>query len=659
MIFILTALSIRADWKDEIGYTRLQTLAASDLPTAPSQGLTQAEAPVTDGMGNNFFYPDPSNAALIGKTFTYKSGAYSGASSHATHVATNFYGNTSLIPGATSVNLYEANNWVTSGFLRRGTFNPPRTETSAVQNHSWIGLVYSSNTEVNQRLDFAINRDGFISVVGENNGNSTVLPDLLGQSYHTITVGRDDGEHSAGFTTNDVTGRIKPDIVAPSASPENATSWCTPMVASAAGMLVAKLSAAPYSLLGADKPRVVKALMLASATKDTVPGWANTSSRPLDLRYGAGELNAYHAYIALRSGRVAASNSTLHSQRNWAAETVPANSTKTYFFNIPSGAPTTPFCAAMTWHRVVDQSIFSWSATLANLNLRLYQASNFTLGNQLASSASTVDNVELIHQSALPPGNYAITVENSSAVNTAYALAWHSLPAATVVATSPNVCESGNLTGQVTLTRTGDTTLPLYVPLTIGGTAVSGTHYNALPASITIPAGQTSTVMQITPIPDGIAQGARTVTVAVAADFALVRDVSQSAVVTIQDNPFECWRIANFGTLELGNPAISSETADPDHDQFVNLIEYALNLNPKSPSASPLIQTHHSGHLALSANKNLNATDITWSAEVSGNLSSWSPATIVTNDSNSFLARDTVLETSAPKRFIRLKITRP
>ena len=207
------------------------------------------------------------------------------------------------MPGATDVDLYDANNWLGSGFLnhQQSPYQRPSVETRAVQNHSWIGSAGSYDTEINQRLDYAIDRDGFVCVVGENNGNSTTLPRLLGQSYHAISVGRDDGAHSAGFTTIDGTGRIKPDIVAPSASPENATSWTTPMVASTAGLLYAKLAAAPYSLTGADKPRVIKALLLASATKNTVPSWANTSSRPLDLRYGAGELNAYHAYSTLRS----------------------------------------------------------------------------------------------------------------------------------------------------------------------------------------------------------------------------------------------------------------------------------------------------------------------------------------------------------------------
>jgi hypothetical protein len=54
------------------------------------------------------------------------------------------------------------------------------------------------------------------------------------------------------------------------------------------------------------------------------------------------------------------------------------------------------------------------------------------LGSEVAASDSAVDNVELIYQSALPPGNYALVARNpSSSTTTAYALVWHSLPAVT------------------------------------------------------------------------------------------------------------------------------------------------------------------------------------------------------------------------------------
>jgi hypothetical protein len=281
------------------------------------------------------------------------------------------------------------------------------------------------------------------------------------------------------------------------------------------------------------------------------------------------------------------------------------------------------------------------------------------VGTQIAESASTLDNVELIHQPSLASGTYALVVQNASGTSTPVALAWHSLPAVTIAATQPTAREIDGQQGSVTITRTGDTTLAMQVPLLIGGTAVSGTHYQAIPSNVTIPAGQSSLALQITPVSDSLAQGSRSVIVSVAADFALVRDAAQQAVVTIQDKPFDAWRFANFTAPELANPAISGETADPEGDHLANLIEYALGLPPKSPSVSPVIPVEPANHLTLSVSKNPAATDITWGAVVSANLISWNPAVIVTNDASNFTARDGILITDAERRLIRLKITRP
>ncbi len=401
---LIGATPLAADWRDEIGFTRLKLLAGAELPGAPSQGISQVEA--SESKTSTLCIPDTTSALFSGKRFLLKTGA-TGVSLHATHVATNFYGSASQIPGACEVDLHYVNSWLNTGFLNLGTNSPPVVQSRAVQNHSWVGSIDSFDTEASQRLDFAIDRDGLLCVVGLNNEATNPLPELLCQTYNTISVGRDDGKHSAGLTTIDGLGRMKPDIVAPSAAPEYATSWTTPMVAGAGGLLHAKLSNA-YSITGANLPRLIKALLLASATKNTVPDWNNFPASPLDSIYGAGELNINHAYNALRAGRQIASDTTVLKSRGWAAQSVVAGAPKTYFFSIAAGAPSTPFSAALTWHRIITDNLNgpSWgdlTASLENLSLRLYQASGFPLGSQIAASLSNVDNVELVYQSALPP----------------------------------------------------------------------------------------------------------------------------------------------------------------------------------------------------------------------------------------------------------------
>lgn len=654
----LGVIAASADWRDEIGLARLQLLASEEIPNAPLEGLSQVEA---EEAGTNY-KPDTANLIFTGKTFTDQSGI-SGVSGHATTVASFFYGLESHIPGACGIDLYRvggpqnANGWLNSDFLRQGTNNDPLVESRAVQNHSWIGAVGGILTtaraaEYGRRLDLAIHRDGFVSVVGVNNGSSNPLPALLCQTYNTISVGRTDGNHSAGLTTIDGSNRMKPDIVAP----ESATSWTTPMVAGAAGILHEKLRSSE-SISGADLPRVVKALLLATATKDTVPGWDNTPGTPLDSIYGAGGLNVFLAYSTLRAGEAVASNSTQYSSRGWAAEPVTAPGSKTYYFNLPGGASTTPFCAALTWHRLVNGNWSNPTSTLRDLSLRLYHANGFTLGSEIAASTSAVDNVELIHQAALPAGDYALQVTSAATQSTDFALAWHGLPSVTVATAVSSAREIDGQAGQITLQRTGDTSLPLLVPISVTGTAVPGIHYLALPASVTIPSGSLSSTLQITPISDSMAQGDRSVIVAVAADFTLVRNTTQNAEVTILDKPFDSWRFENFTAPQLAEPTTSGETADPDGDGVPNLVEYALGTLPNTAGPSPQPQLDSNGHLSISAAKNPAATDIIWGAQVTEDLLLWVPA-LITESSSDFAARDSISMDPRKRRFIRLRITR-
>lgn len=647
-----------ADWKDDVGFIRLQNTVGGDLPTSLTDGFTQVEAP--DGSSN--YMPNTGLAIFSGKTFTNKTNTSSAVSSHANSVATNYYSTSSLLPGtaATAVDVYEANHWIGSGFLRTATLDEPATELRATQNHSWIGSTGTPATdaEINQRLDFAIHRDGFVCVVGMNNGSGAAIPGLLAQSYNTISVGLTNGNHSHGTTTNDGIGRIKPEIVAPH---DNFTSYATPMVASAAGLLYEKLSASPHSQSGADLPRSIKAILLTSARKDSVANWDNTTTRPLDDVYGAGELNIYNAFMVMNAGEKA-SGSTQHGGLGWSTETVNANSSKTYFFTIPSGSEPTPFCVGLTWHRIVTDSIIgaNWGSlltTLTDLNLKLHNASGTTIGSEITNSSSTVDNVEMIYQSALPAGDYAIVIENTSlSDNTDFAVAWHSRPTVTIATSASEALEVDGTNGEYTFTRNGDTTYPLIIPITPSGDAVADTHYTALPANITIPASQTSATLSVDPISDNIAQGDRTVTVTASDDFALVS--SDSADVTIKDKPADVWKFSVFTTAELADSDISGDAADPDVDGIPNLMEYALNLNPKSSNPTPAEPQETSGYLSLSVSKNPDATDLTWSAEASSDFATWDTATILTNDQNSFEARDTVLKSESDRRLMRIRVSR-
>ena len=52
--------------------------------------------------------------------------------------------------------------------------------------------------------------------------------------------------------------------------------------------------------------------------------------------------------------------------------------------------------------------------------------------------------------------------------------------------------------------------------------------------------------------------------------------------------PLENWRQRHFETAT--NTGNAANTADPDQDGLVNLVEYAFGLNPLTPTAMPAVQ---------------------------------------------------------------------
>jgi subtilase family serine protease len=109
------------------------------------------------------------------------------------------------------------------------------------------------------------------------------------------------------------------------------------------------------------------------------------------------------------------------------------------------------------------------------------------------------------------------------------------LPAVSISASTPNASEVGPASGAFTITRTGDTALPLTVNYSIGGTATPGADYLPLPGVVTFPAGVSSAQLPVTPIDDLLVESNENVIVALTPNPAYVLG-SGSAVVTIVSN---------------------------------------------------------------------------------------------------------------------------
>ncbi len=138
--------------------------------------------------------------------------------------------------------------------------------------------------------------------------------------------------------------------------------------------------------------------------------------------------------------------------------------------------------------------------------------------------------------------------------------------------------------------------------------------------------------------------------------------------------PYNTWQLSHFTSAELTNPAVSGDLADPDGDGIANLMEYALNLDPKQAQVTGLptvgqVTVSGNQYLTLTYLQRTDTTGITYLPQVSGDLATWNGGTgytVAVSDTASpdgmtqtVVIRDAVALTSANRRFLRLLVSRP
>jgi len=108
-----------------------------------------------------------------------------------------------------------------------------------------------------------------------------------------------------------------------------------------------------------------------------------------------------------------------------------------------------------------------------------------------------------------------------------------SLPSVSIAATDAAAAEQGTETATFTFTRTGDTDEALTVNYSVGGTANSGSDFNALGGSVIIPIDSASVAVTLTPIDDGDVEGQETVVLTVLAglDYQFGDTISDTATI--------------------------------------------------------------------------------------------------------------------------------
>ena len=404
----------------------------------------EAGAAIRDEEGNivSFSYsPNEGSVQLNSKTFIDVGNpglTSSGVSSHTTGVGFTIYGSgVGTAPGVGAagsppISFQGAFDFINNELGTNLDGSAPAAQNFDVSNHSYVSnleLATGFDPDFAQdklnRLDFVINDGNMTTVVGTGNNPNNLPPIGFTHCYNVITVGVTDGSHAAGPTTFNGPGRNSVHVVVD----HGFTSYATGHVSGAASIL-------HQTGAGSDavKQEVVKATILAGATKGDVAGtWSRTQTQPLDLVFGAGELNVLNNHLIQQGGEFNGGTTSTSAAPagfyGWDYENLlAANDERFYEFTIDPLDAVEDFSIALTWNlEVVDGSFspFSFIAEandLADLSLELTDLSDNSI---VDLSNSAVDNVEHIFIPSLPAGTYQLRVGNGSTnVNTDFGLAF-------------------------------------------------------------------------------------------------------------------------------------------------------------------------------------------------------------------------------------------
>ena len=122
------------------------------------------------------------------------------------------------------------------------------------------------------------------------------------------------------------------------------------------------------------------------------------------------------------------------------------------------------------------------------------------------------------------------------------------VPSVSIEASVPSACEGPVSCGVVRVTRSLVTAAPLAVELAIGGTACPA-DYVPFSLVVTIPANQASATFDVTPVPDGVAEGPETVIASIANPTLFTVGAPSAATVTISEQQGGLIPALGFGGL--------------------------------------------------------------------------------------------------------------
>ncbi|HEV7402144.1 MAG TPA: Calx-beta domain-containing protein [Chthoniobacteraceae bacterium] len=243
----------------------------------------------------------------------------------------------------------------------------------------------------------------------------------------------------------------------------------------------------------------------------------------------------------------------------------------------------------------------------------------------------------------------------------------------TVTRTQPGTLQFSSAASQLnesagsatfTVTRTGGSDGAVSVAwATSNGTAMAGVDYTAGSGTLNWAGGDASAKTFSVPLlPGPTTSGDTAFNVALSAPAnGATLGTAATAALTIHHTPTDHWRFAHFGAN--ANAAMAGDLANPSGDGIVNLLKYALNLDPASsaPAGLPSV-TSDGAWFYLTYTRVLANTDVTYHPEWSDDFQTWSTTGLTESmlpGSGPTRQMQAKIPVSNAPRFMHLKITRP
>ncbi len=453
----------RADYFDDVGISALRDEFGAALPVASDVPVMIVEADRDADPGNVEYAPDPDYPEFEGQILTVGEGGprvYAPFSAHATGVGRRFFGlRSSVAPGIDRIAVYSTLNWLGPAFLRLGEIRGPKAAVSRVAAHAWVGsadsdITGAANAETLRRVDWLIERDELLHVVGFNGSRSAPLLADAGNVLAVAHTGTDRHRATLAIDADYVAGRTRPHLVAPDKTPSGATG----RIASVAAMLIGAGHDDPslsrgstktrtgWRIYNAERAEVIRAVLMSGADRITANGdGANITDyrvaegdrmdNGLDRRYGAGQLNAQRSYRILTAGeqdsredgaaggRIAPIGFDYDASFGGAGG---SNAQATYA--LVTGAGGGVLTATLVWNLEIVGGALFFDPTGVRHDLDLF-LDDVSGGRRRAVAASrgSLDNNETLHVTLAPGRRYEIRVrpgDDQRPFDRDYALAW-------------------------------------------------------------------------------------------------------------------------------------------------------------------------------------------------------------------------------------------